>query len=246
MKQIVLLLLSILSFATLSAKTQRHEATALDSTFFEFFETFIWNKTFQRSRVIFPIQLGDRKISKAEDWQEIIFHKPEEYFRTLNADTLSIFEKDVKQTATTMYLVDFKKKLAETFSFKKRNGNWYLTKAEEIPWDKLPDANFLKFLTKFSNDSLFQIKSIAFPLSNVYADVDNDFKILSKKIPQQDWKFWRITDDINGLMLLSDIDTANSYRNVLLRGVNNGIWWKYTFKKENEHWQLIKLEDFST
>jgi hypothetical protein len=47
-------------------------------------------------------------------------------------------------------------------------------------------------------------------------------------------------------MVLSNIDNDNKYGNIFFRGIENGIWAKYTFEKMDESWKLVKIEDHST
>jgi hypothetical protein len=260
MKEIILFLLTILLLSCNSEKSQNNESTDKDrniveiksteikgdTSFLDFFEKFMWDREFQKSRVVFPIQLKDNDFKTSEEWRHLTFYTQNEYIPTLTSDTLSIFDKDVKLESTKMFIVDFKKEIAESFAFEKINKNWYLKNSKKTTFANLPDLDFINFLTKFSQDSIFQIKSISFPITESFADFDNDYETAIKTIKQDDWKFWKLTADINQLMILSDFQTDNRYRNIFFRGVENGIWVKYTFERINGTWKLIRLEDYST
>jgi len=255
MKEIILFILTILLLSCNFENKQKNDMSIaemntaeikVDSSFIDFFEKFMWNKEFQKSRVLYPIQLNGKKIKTLEEWKYLPLYTQSEYIPTLTSDTLSIFDKDVSLESTGMSIVDFKKNDAEYFEFKKVNNNWYLTKSIKTIFKNLPDVEFIDFLTKFSNDSLFQIKNISFPLSESYADSQNDYETATKTVKLDDWKFWKLTVDINRLLILSNIQTDNKYRNIFFRGVENGIWVKYTFEKINGNWKLIRLEDYST
>ena len=260
MKEIILFLLTILLFSCNSERTQKNETIDKDSSivemkhteikgdtsFLDFFEKFMWDKEFQQSRVVFPIQQNGIEIKTSEEWRHLTFYTQNDYIPTLTSDTLSIFDKDVKLEFTKMFIVNFKKNIAESFAFEKVNKNWYLKNLDKTTFANLPDIDFVNFLTKFSNDSIFQIKSISFPITESFADSDNDYETATKSITQEDWKYWKLTDDINQLMILSNIQTDNKYRNIFFRGVENGIWVKYTFERINGNWKLIRLEDYST
>ncbi|WP_194778670.1 DUF4348 domain-containing protein [Pararhodonellum marinum] len=261
MKQILpFLMLIIFMLSCNSEKNQKNEMTAMeisntemktaeikgDSSFVDFFEKFMWNREFQKSRVVFPIKLKDNNIKSSEEWRHLPFYTANAYIPTLTSDTLSIFDKDVKLESTIMFTVDFKKEIAESFAFKKVNKNWYLKNSKKTTFANLPDLDFINFLTKFSKDSIFQVKSISFPITESFADSDNDYETATKTIKQEDWEFWKLTDDINQLMILSNVQADNKYRNIFFRGVENGIWVKYTFEKINGNWKLIKIEDYST
>jgi hypothetical protein len=260
MKQILLFILIILLLSCNFEKKQINETTdkntnnvemktaeiKIDSSFLDFFEKFMWDKEFQKSRVLFPIQLNGIEIKTLGEWKYLPFYTQSEYIPTLTSDTLSIFDKDLNLKSTEMCIVDFKKNNAEYFEFEKANKLWCLKKYKKTTLKNVPDFEFMDFLVKFSNDSLFQIKNISFPLSESFADSDNDYEIATKTSKLDDWKFWKLTDDINRLLILSNIQTDNKYRNIFFRGVENGIYIKYTFEKLNGNWKLIRLEDYST
>jgi predicted DNA-binding protein YlxM (UPF0122 family) len=145
-----------------------------------------------------------------------------------------------------LQLIDFKNEIVKSFVFEKVNKNWHLKNSNRTNFSNLPDLDFINFLIKFSNDSIFQIKSISFPLKESFADTENDYEITTKSIKQYDWKFWKLTNDINQLLILADIQIDNKYRNIFFRGVENGILMKYIFERINGNWKLIKLEDYST
>jgi len=260
MKEIILFSLTILLLSCNSEKTSKNESTDKDrniveiksteingdTSFLDFFEKFMWDREFQQSRVVFPIQLKDIDIKTSKEWRYLTFYTQNEYIPTMTSDTLSVFDKEVKLEFTKMFIVDFKKEIAESFAFEKVNKNWYLKNSNKTTFANLPDLDFINFLTKFSKDSIFQIKSISFPIKESFADSDNDYETATKTIKQDDWKFWKLTADINQLMILSIIQTDNRYRNIFFRGVENGIWVKYTFERINGNWKLIRLEDYST
>ena len=260
MKEIIITLLATLLLSCNSEKSQKNESsykdnsisqmnsivTQADTSFVDFFYKFMWDKEFQKSRVLFPIKKNGIEIKTSEEWRYLPFYTESEYIPTLTSDTLSIFDKDVILESTKMYIIDFKKDIVETFVFEKVNKNWHLKNSDKTTFTNLPDFDFINFLTQFSNDSIFQIKSISFPLTESFTDSDNDYEIVTKTLKQEDWKFWLLDDDINRLMILSNIQTENKYRNIFLRGVENGIWLKLTFERINENWKLIKLEDYST
>jgi len=260
MKEIILFLLTIFLLSCNSEKTKENETTDKeisnlemktaeikgDTSFVDFFEKFMWDKEFQQSRVLFPIELNGNEIKTSEEWKYLPFYAQNEYIPTLTSDTLSIFDKDVDLEYTKMFIIDFKNEFAESFAFEKVNKNWHLKNSNKTTFANLPDLDFINFLTKFSTDSIFQIKSISFPITESFADSDKDYETAIKSIKQEDWKFWKLTNDINQLLLLTDIQKDNKYRNIFFRGIENGIWMKYTFERKNGNWKLIKIEDYST
>lgn len=133
MKEIILFILTIVLASCNSEKNQKNETTSndtnnvemktaeikVDSSFLDFFEKFMWDKEFQKLRVLYPIQLNGIEIKALEEWKYLPFYTQSEYIPTLTSDTLSIFDKDINSESTEMCIVDFKKNNAEYFEFEK-------------------------------------------------------------------------------------------------------------------------------
>jgi len=217
-----------------------------DSLFLDFFEQFLWDNDFQQSRVAYPIQWHGQVIKDKKHWKPIALQTTAEFIPFLSADTVTIVDKEVKAPFVQVNVLKFDSNESDVYDFSKINTNWYLTKVKTTKLAEAPDREFIDFLIKFSNDAAFQRKSILFPLKSFYLDIGNDFETLSQNISSNDWEYLPLTKDINPIFLLSDNTINNDYRNIYLRGVGTGIWIKYTFKKINKNWKLIKLEDYST
>lgn len=259
MKKEILILVTAI-FLSCDSRPHQYEASMKDSieaeimatemkvdiSFFEFFEKFMWDKEFQISRVRFPIQEFGNMIVTLESWEHLPFYTEEAYIPGLSSDTLRLMDKDVEGEIIVLFRFDHKNRSADKFDFRKVDRNWHLLSMDRVSNEEVPDYEFVDHIIRFSNDSIFQVDHIAFPLSMSFADSDNDYETARKTIEAEDWKFWKLIDDINGLMILSNIETMSRFRNISFRGVENGIWSKYTFEKIDEKWMLIRLEDYST
>jgi hypothetical protein len=217
-----------------------------DTSFLDFFEKFMLDKEFQQSRVLFPFQQYDKIIKSAKEWEHLPFYANSEYLPSLSSDTVSSLELDLNLEKIDLFVLDFQKTLADKFTFKKVNANWHLQSVTKSTFKSMPDYEFIDFLTKFSTDSLFQINHISFPLHESFVDYETDYKIVSSTIELPDWKFWKLTNYLEGLLLISNIQTDHKYRNLFFGGIENGIVVKYTFEKVNAIWKLIRIEDYST
>ena len=177
MKEAILLIMTIL-LLSYNSENKKNETTVndiinveaenseiiADTSFLDFFEKYMWDRDFQKSRVIHPIQLNGKEIKNSEEWKYLPFYTQSDCIPTLASDTLSIFDKSINLQSIKMFIVDFKKDIAESFSFEKVNKNWFLKNSDKTTFANLPDLDFISFLTKFSNDSIFQIKSILYAL----------------------------------------------------------------------------------
>ncbi len=229
-----------------SSIVETKKMATVDTLFMDFFEEFMWNKEFQKSRIVFPYKQDNKTISSSQNWKHLPFYTESEFIPILNSDTIRLFDKDVKTNSIGLFIVNFKVKEVTNYYFKKIDDKWFLLSSVNLPIKNVPDFEFIDFLIKFSNDSVFQINHTTFPLPESYADSEKDYETVKTNIELKDWKHIELVDFANRLLVLSDIDKNNKYRNIFYRGVENGIWVKFTFERINENWILIKLEDYST
>jgi hypothetical protein len=213
----------------------------------------MWNEEFQKSRIIFPLKKDNKTIQTSKEWKHLPFYIAMGYIPILSSDTIRLFDKEVNTSKVGLFLIDFKREIADRYNFESINSKWFLESLGSFPIENVPDFEFIDFLTKFFNDSLFQINHIHFPLSATLIDYDDEeYPFITKVIPLEDWGDFRedlgdfLWTSISQLMVLSTIDSNNKYRNLYFRGVENGIGVEYTFEKINGNWKLIKLEDYST
>lgn len=217
-----------------------------DTLFMDFFEEFMWDKDFQKSRIVFPYKQDSKNILTFGNWKHLSFYSESEYIPILNSDTISLYDQDVKTKTIGLSIVNFKNNGITKYNFKKIESNWYLLSSEHLAIENVPDFEFIHFLETFSNESVFQISHTVFPLLESYADPYKDYETVKRTILLKNWKHLNLIDFTDRLIVLSNIDEENKYRNIFYQGVENGIWVKYTFEKINGNWKLIKLEDHST
>jgi len=229
-----------------SSIVETNKTATVDTLFMDFFEKFMWDKEFQKSRIVFPYRQNNKNILSSVNWKHLSFYTQSEYIPILNSDTISLYDKDVKTTTIELSIVNFKMKAITNYNFKKIENKWFLLSSENLSIKSVPDFEFIDFLTTFSNDSVFQINHTVFPLPESYADSDKDYETVETTIQLNDWKYIKLVDFVNRLMVLSNIDKESKYRNIFYRGVENGIWVKYTFERIDGSWKLIRLEDYST
>ena len=109
------------------------------------------------------------------------------------------------------------------------------------------------FLDRFSSDSLFQIKYAVFPLlekgyeRNVKTDEDVYFE---KKLELKDWRHMDLRYDSSvyyreyGRYTQNFEMIGNDTIKINYRGIDNGIFFGYTFAKDTT-WKLVSFWEFS-
>jgi len=216
-----------------------------EETFMDFFENFMWNSDFQNERIVFPINYQGKQLVSQQDWEFNRFYTVKSYMPILHADTISYFDKDVSNSLLKMSIVSFINQESDNYNFKKTGGVWKLVRVETQPIDSLNDIDFVDFIKQFSSDSLYQKEHVVFPIPNYHVDYDNDYETLYDTIKSDNWRFFQLENDLEGIMTLNE-NVDSDYRLIFFRGIENGIHVKYTFRKIGDYWKLIKLEDYST
>lgn len=216
-----------------------------DESFMDFFSDFMWNENFQLKHIDFPLIVDDDTLKSGNNWTYIPFYTTKSYMPILYQDTVSLWDLKKSSNEITLSIVSFDKKKVRNYLFDSESRIWMLKTIRNESLELHSDYGFIDFLIEFSNDSIFQTKHIGFPLPNYYLDSSRDYEYAYDSLTSNDWIHLNIIDSMDGLMSLS-INGIENLRNVYFRGVENGIQVHYLFKKVDEEWKLIKVEDYST
>lgn len=109
---------------------------------------------------------------------------------------------------------------------------------------------FADFVNKFFSDSIFQNNHIKFPLKVVVNDYDLKetdsikYNTQYRYITRRMWKYTNLSnEEVDGLKIKSKLESLSN--SVTLLGVDNGVHITYHFRKEDDTWILIQIEDSS-
>ncbi len=122
---------------------------------------------------------------------------------------------------------------------------------EESAQENIADKeNFDEFFSHFMYDTAFQLERVVFPLEFVHLDYENDYEVVSTAIKKADWAHQRFYANQQAYpALYNNYDMKLEDTNERLfawRGVDNGIYTAYYFKRIEGKWYLTKWEDLST
>lgn len=210
---------------------QENSTVSIDTTsFMEFFESFIFDKRLQNTNKNNSIDYN--------------FFSSKDFVAYLNSDTLSVFEEKNVSDKQDLIIIDFKKGKNLKYKFENIDNKWAFSESNTVSVNSLSEKKFIDFVIKFSKDSIYQKSHILFPLSDHY--LDDDYQTTSKKIEKEKWNHFNLVEEIESLLFLANIDSNNVFRNIYYRGIGNGIFIKFTFKRVNNDWFLVKTEDYST
>lgn len=183
------------SFDSIKVSTDTQEIeemppAAVDSVFNDFVEAFVNNKSFQLSRVQFPlphiIDSKESKISK-EQWEYDPIHKNEDIF-TMTFDRIGTREND-KDSIPTKFLVEkinLDKGRIKQYQFIKNKGAWRLVGINEHDIKANTDGEFYTFYQKFVSDENFQQARIMDPFT--YKTFNEDSEYIEGTMGVEQWE----------------------------------------------------------
>jgi hypothetical protein len=219
-----------------------------DSSFDSFVMLFGFNPEFQKQRIKFPLEfinLNSKSKISADSW----------ICDRLFVDLASItnvangLETNVNSNERVFSWNYTKSGINKNYYFSKIKNKWFLIKIAILKDSIDPSKeDFYSFLSKFCKDSIFQKQRIKFPVEMVY--LDNDFKEVKENREQEKWKFTRIYQSCDSIAT-TYFDFLRTFKDTDIRileieGVENGIAGQITFKRINNEWVMIKIEDYST
>ncbi len=217
-----------------------------EASFMQFFESFMWDDFFQKTRTDFPIYSDKVLISDSSSWTYLPFFTNTYAIPIIHDDTLTYFDKDIETEVVTMSVIDIYQSQSTDYFFDKTSKQWQLTGISTSPSSKKDGDDFFKFLHQFSQDSLFQIGHIQFPLPYHFNDPANDYSNEEGIRTINDWTYIEVIEKGMKLLSLDVMDTSRPIRDIFFRGVENGIYVHFTFKRIDGEWFLVKLIDHST
>lgn len=113
------------------------------------------------------------------------------------------------------------------------------------------DEDFETFLKYFNSDSIFQINRVDFPLKISESDWKNHYELADKIIVLKNYRTWDFTYEESfktreTSAYSQEIKVENNEAKILRRGIDNGWYVDYIFKKKDGKWRLITWIDQST
>ena len=111
--------------------------------------------------------------------------------------------------------------------------------------------DFYAFLNDFSNDEMFQLRRVVFPITATVSDVAHQgMAPKDEVISKYDWEPLDLTYDSTFLTRSYDqyYQTVNFVKDtavVELRGIDNGIYADYYFKLIENKWYLVTMSEAS-
>lgn len=222
---------------------------AADELFDDFVFNFAANRKLQQKRIAFPLPVYrnnvlEKKIEKGE-WKIEHFFMRQEYYTLIfdnPKDKKLVKDTTVDHVAIEKIFLD--KKLVQSFSFDRINGEWMMTAVHYAPIQKNPNASFLNFYFRFSTDSVFQVQSMADEVQFTAPDPTDDFSTITGVIVPQQWNDFKPGLIPRGTIyniLYGQKHTESNRKLFVIRGIANGLEMEMNFRKIGGKWKLTQF-----
>lgn len=237
------------SLANLARKPMPTDA---DELFNDFIYSFASEPSFQKQRIVFPLQVNNLNRITFID----IRHWKHDYLFIRQKIYSLMFDKEkdmdlANDTALTSVQVEWmypRTNSKKEYLFKRIKGVWLLESIRISLIGKGDDENFLSFYHHFVTDSLFQAHRVRQPLTFVTSDPDNDFSVIQATIDVSQWFAFKPQLPVEQLSNInygqSNSDNSD-FKIVALKGVSNGFSNVLYFRRKAGKWELYKFEDIS-
>lgn len=235
------------SAASLSETDEEAMPTGADELFDDFFFNFAASKRLQLERTSFPLRVVRDSVTQTIDQRQ---WKTERFFMNKDSYTLlfdSRSQQDLVKDTTVAHAIVEHIMLADgvvcQYYFNRHRGLWML---DEIRYQQLlrnPNAQFFKFYSHFTTDSVFQRQSLAGQIEFVGPDPEDDFQIIEGVITPDFWDAFAPEFPKNELynIVYGPQNPSATQKIFVIRGIANELEVEVTFRLQQGRWKVTKL-----
>lgn len=224
---------------------------AADELFDDFFFNFVADTRYQNQRISFPLKVKDGNaefVLTHEDWHKYNRFKAQEFYSVIYEREGDMeLQKDTSISEVSVEWIYLKDEYIERFNFRRINGKWMLTDIGKDETKKTPNGSFLHFYSQFVTDSVFQSESIVEPLKFVITSEDGEDMSETDEITVEEWFQMQSDMPIVNETLVNinygQTCISQNRKNVLMKGVSNGLLMNFRFDKTGGKWKLIEIEN---
>lgn len=221
-----------------------------DELFNDFFYNFTSDESFQMSRIKFPLVCkdGDAKLKiSRSDWKNFNRFTTQDYYSALYERENEIgLQKDTSLSHVSVEWIYLHDSYIEKYNFRRIKGVWILKDIEKSDFYHNPNGSFLRFYADFSCDSIPYEKSLAHPLKLLISSEDDESQREEETLSYDGWRDFKKDMPLPKDYLIN-INYGQSYfsenrKILLIEGVSNSLFVKYTFDRSNGQWRLFSIE----
>lgn len=223
---------------------------AADELFDDFFFNFAGNRKLQRHRIVFPLPVYRNgklagNIEQRNEWKIDHFFMRQDYYTLIFDNNAQMnLSKDTTIDHVVVEKIFFHQKMVKQYLFNRINGKWWLTSLNFKPMYQNNNASFLKFYSRFSTDSAFQVHSMNSTVTFTAPDPDNDFSNITGTMTPEQWPSFKpaiIPQGIIYNIVYGQKYTESNQKIFVIRGIANSLEIDMTFKKRHGRWKLMKF-----
>lgn len=222
---------------------------AADELFDDFLFNFAANRNLQLERVVFPLPTyknGQVTNVEKKDWKIERFFMRQDFYTVLFDDEQQMeLVKDTSVSQATVEKVYFTTGAVMQYKFRRLNGAWMLVEIATEPISSNRNASFLKFYHQFVTDSVFQTESLSETVAFSGPDPDDDFERMEGILTPDTWPAF--APDLPDRMIYNIVygkpREKSDKKIFVMRGIANGLEVEMTFRRNNDHWKLVKLSN---
>lgn len=229
--------------------TEAAPTPAVDELFADFIYSFSTNRSFQFSRIDFPLQTSFNGKPRAAvnriDWRfDKLYYKHSLHIIILDSERGIQALSGIKTDTVKLEQLLMKRRECRRYTFVRERSGWRLKLLSTIPIRTHRDAGFLTFYNRFATDSAFQQAHLAESIDFVTYDADNHYRKIEGVIDRDQWSAFRPELPANDIFATDyGLPLTGNVRVVSVRGNSNGMSSMLKFRKRQGAWQLVKFEN---
>ena len=221
---------------------------AADELFDDFFFNFAANRKLQCKRIKFPLpvyRFGKLDSITKVEWKMNHFFMRQGYYTLIlnNKHELDMV-KDTSINHVVVERIDLAHKFVKQFLFNRINGQWMMTSVNQTTIAKNANASFLHFYHKFSQDTAYQLRSLAQTVEFIGPAPDDDFSNMEGIITPETWPAFapQLPHRIIYNIIYGNVAPKRSSRKFfMMRGIANGLEMELAFRIIGGRWKLTKF-----
>lgn len=223
---------------------------AVDELFDDFFFTFASDARFQNQRIRFPLRLKDEnqeiKLTKDEWHQYNRFQQQDFYSVIYERNEDLALQKDTAINEVNVQWISLQDGYIERYNFKRiPQGQWVLFNIDKQDVADTPNADFVNFYSEFVADSVFQRRSLHYPLI-FHVSEQAESEETEDALTPDDWFMMRsempFPKDVIVNIDYGQQCTPSNKKNILMEGVSNGLFVDFKFEKMDGEWKLVRID----
>lgn len=214
--------------------------------FSEFFFTFLSNRSFQASRVKFPLPVSDEDneyvIRSGKDFREY-FAWPDvsEYCMLVRREEqMEEFLNNMDISDVDVQLIDLSTERIRQFHFHRAQNEWLAMSAKEYMAEGTL-GEFLDFYGKFTTDSVYQQNHLSEKIELTQSDIDEEEENVKGTIEAYQWSIFRPempNGQITNFLFGQDLEDCDNMM-LMHSSIADGMVESFKFQRQNGHWILV-------